>query len=1089
MSPSLHDVSLQADRRSAVSIYLLCRILIEIYKQSTMASLTPQLAEKLEDIIFGQLKQMDFDQLASSFRRANWNIYCHLLGVMSGMNFQSVTQRFISELRSHQKDVSVKGAVTRELEGRVVLMIIAMRHLRIKIQPELGWKESCDFLVTLAEYFASSHGQDIKYAYCKVLCDLVLPIASSASPYVNTPRWKEFLNIINSRLSQMLSKPRYWAHASGLSALVLCASPSDLFATQWFSVVTSYQGKLKDRATRAFALQSICRLMWTYLDRVSEPVGSKIRKIEDVMKIVLPTGKKVHISTNPIFAEPKVELIRIIGYRFPEFCFTKVIFPLINSELFTPGKEAKADQLEPERMVIGIRAFLAIISDLEKVGDGRPPFPHFSTGLGAVDPSWENQGFEDDNPLSGIDARPNNKDEQHFRPVAIACLDDTTRVYYTRFCEILGKITLVCDNAFGGQAVLDEKFGSLTPKTPISDTFTFGRKDEHPSLSDHRQGFYDLLHVAVQALPRCLSAYVSLNSLINLMCTGTAHVRSNIAISSAQSLKSIARQGHAQPVTIGFARFILNFDTRYATMSDEGMLGPGHIENTLRLYVELLQIWIEDIKQKTKSAANEPSDESPPGNRSIPLDLTNVSTLVEEVESHGVFFLCSQSRRVRSYAVKVLRLVTELDTALGREHPRIIQILEGDTHRVMDINDDQLTVAERSRLQKGNRKSALQNTMIELCSSDVSYDSTLWFKIFPNLVRISFDMCPFAMTLGREIVCARLQQMHDAITHLASNLRGPQMSVADGNPMRNLTRLGTTSPEVIIEQWKLYLVMACTTMTNAGAQTQSQLANTQHARKISNKSAQQVQEKLLATSARQLFASVIPLLSAHLSTIRDAIVTALGSININLYRTLLESLQYAVTTCKEEAKLRIGTHQRTGSSPRRNRKTDLLRTEVTHVYRLTSRFLREPVVLQDDWILNNLSSYTKDLMIFLSDAEIQNDWDCQRLRRHYCGLSEELYQGINRTPDPSRWMAFESRKSSFALMEDWCGYSPNQSRISQREDTMRQTVLDQHQDTSERNHVTAAIEIEKRDLRTAALSAMAALCVSDNLDASTLIAC
>jgi len=369
--------------------------------------------------------------------------------------------------------------------------------------------------------------------------------------------------------------------------------------------------------------------------------------------------------------------------------------------------------------------------------------------------------------------------------------------------------------------------------------------------------------------------------------------------------------------------------------------------------------------------------------------------------------------------------------------------------------------------------------MIELCSSDVSYDSTLWFKIFPNLVRISFDRCPFAMTLGREIVCARLQQMHDTITQLASNLRGPQMPMADGSPMRNLMRLGTTPPDVIIEQWKLYLVMACTTMTNAGAQTQSQLANAQHARKISNKSAQQVQEKLLATSARQLFASVIPLLSALPITIRDAIVIALGSININLYRTLLESLQYAVTTCKEEAKLRIDKHQRTGSSPRRNRKTDLLRTEVTHVYKLTSRFLREPAVLQDEWILNNLSSYTKDLMIFLSDAEIENDWECQRLRRHYCGLTEELYQGINRTPDPSRWMAFESRKSSFALMEDWCGYSPNQSRISQREDNMRRSVLDQHQDTGERTNVTAAMEIEKKNLKTAALSAMAALCVSD----------
>lgn len=1083
VSPSLQDTRLQADCRISVSIYILCRLLIEVYTQSSLESITPQRSERLEEIIFGQLKQLDREQLSSSFRHANWNIYCHFLGVMSGMNFQSVTQRFVCELKSYQKDVGMKGALPRDVEGRLVLTIFAMGHLRVRAYPDLAWKESCDFLVTLGEFFANSHGQEIKYAYCQVLCELVLPIAASSSSSINTSRWKEFLNIVNSRLSPMLSKPRYWAHASGLSTLMLCAAPSDHFATQWMPVATSLQSKLKDRATRAVALQSICRIMWTYLDRISEPVERTIRKIEDVMKLVLPPGRKVQISTEPVFAEPKVELIRIIGYRFPEFCFTKIIFPLINSELFAPGKDVRVEQLEPERMVIGIRAFLAVITDLEKVGDGRPPFPRFSAGLGASEPSY-NQGVEDLSSLLPKGNRSDGKDEQSFRPVAITRLDDMTRNYYSKFCEILGRITLVCDNAFGGQAVLDEKFGSLTPKTPIADTFSFGRKDEHLSLNEHRQGFYELLHVAVQTLPRCLSAHVSLNSLINLMCTGTAHVRLNIAKSSAQSLKSIARQGHAQPVTIGFARFILNFDTRYATMSDEGMLGPGHIENTLRLYVELLQIWIDDIKQKTSSTTSEQFDESPLGNRKIPLDRTNISTLVEEVESHGIFFLCSQSRRVRSYAVKVLKLVTEFDTALGKEHPRISQILQGDTHRVMDINDDQLSVAERSRIQKGNRKSASQNTMIELCSSDISYDSTLWFKIFPNLVRICFEICPFAMTLGREIVCNRLQQMKDTINHLASNLRGPQMPVVEGNPIRNLTRLGSTSPEVIIEQWKLYLVMACTTMTNAGAQTQSQLANAQHARKISNKSAQQVQEKLLATSARQLFASIIPLLNAFPNTIRDAIVIALGSININLYRTLLESLQYAVTNCKEDAKVRIETHQRTGSSPKRNRRTDLLRTEVTHVYRLTARFLREPTVLQDEWILNNLSSYTKDLMIFLSDAEVQNDWEFQRLRRHYCGLSEELYHGIIRAPDPSRWMAFESRKSSFALMEEWSGFSMDQGQINRREDNMRRSVLDQHRDTGDRTNVTAAMEIEKKNLKIAALSAMAALCVSREFNSS-----
>lgn len=1071
-SLSLADNATQAEQRSQVSIYLLCRVLIEVYNQTDVVRLSPGLADKIEDIIFVQLSHTEPEQIRSiPLRRINWKIFSQLLGVMSSTNLRNVSQRFLNELRMYQHESGIKGAITNQVESKVGYLILAMQHLHIRTQPEGPWKDSCDFLLTLGEFFLNSHGPQIKHTYCQILEDLVLPIAAHWGPHVNVQKFKDFLNRVNSRVSQMIVKPRHWPAVFRLSIVVLCASPTEYFAGQWLTVATSLQGKLKDRASRESALQGICRLVWTYLDRVSDPSSSIIRKLDEVMKVVLPSGKKSYISNDPLYSVPVIELIRIIGYRQQEFCFRTIIFPLIGSDLFSPGKDTKIEQLEPEKMVIGIRSFLAIMFDLGEAEHGRPPFPRFGCGGLAMDSRTVPGVLHSCQPSGASRTLLDLERDQISRPMNIGKLGDSTREFFSRFCEIIGKITVMCDNAFGGQVVLDEKFGGLTPKTPLTESFTFGRREDVGS-AEHRHGFYELFQVAVQALPLCLSAHVPLNALINLLCTGTAHVHSNIAYSSTQSLKSIARKALAQPVTIGFARFIFTFDVRYSTMSDEGMLGPGHIENTLTLYVELLQIWIEEIKQKTKDTAIEATGEGSPDSRSLQLDLTSIASLVEEVESHGIFFLCSQSRRVRSFAVQVLKIVTDFDVALGRKIERVIHILEGDSQRIMSINDEQLTVAERCRLQKGKRKSTSHNTLIELCSSDVSYDATLWLKLFPNIIRLSFEVCPFASTLGREIVCARLLQMHDSITRLDSDIRGP-VPGSDHGPTRVLNRLGATSPEIIIEQWKLYLVMACTTMTNPGAQTQSQLDKTQHARKIS-RGIHQGQDKI--SSARALFAYIIPLLTAGQSSIRDAIVIALGSININLYRTLLESLQYAVTTCKEEAKQRIGTHQRTGSNPRRNPRTDRLRTEVTQVYRLTARFLHEPAVLRDEWILNNLCTYSKDLMIFLNDAEIQNDWECQKLRRQYCGLLEELFDGMNRTPGPSRYMAFESRKSAFALMEEWCGYSPNQGRINQREDNMRQSILEQHQEAGEKTNITATMEIEKRNLRTAALSAMAALC-------------
>ncbi len=1058
----------QAERRSTVSIYILCRVLTEVIGQSTLARITPEMEEKLEGIIFSQLKIADPDALASSpLKMANWHLFSQLLGVMSDINFQSVAARFIGDLEKSEAEFDGRTPASRELEGRTELVLGGMKHLRIKLHPAEDWDRSCDFLILLSRFFAKSHGRRIKYACCQILDTLLLPIAATANTQLNTSKWTEFLKITGHRLSSMMAKPGHWPVAFPATATLLCASPQESFAGQWLQLVMSCGSKLKDRLTRASCLEVISRLLWTYLYRCNnDSPAATFRKLEDILKLLIPGGKRTH-TMDPSIVDPLTEVIRIIGFKHQEFCFSKIVFPLINSELFAHGRDVhsvRVDQLEPEKMVIGIRAFLAIMADLEKGDAGRPPFPQ----------KYSSNPQSERLPISPILAGPRSRPglprmqtgDRFSLPVSTSKLNDVSRDYYKRFCEVLGKITIVCDETFGGQAVLDEKFNPPMPKTPITETFTF-RRDDILSPVEQKHSYYELLHVAVQALPRCLSADIPFNSLINLLCTGTAHVQHRIAESSAQSIKSIARQSHAQQVTIGFARFIFSFDDKYSTMSDGGMLGPTHVENTLKLYVELLHIWIEELKQRAKDAAATSTEDGSADKRSAALDTSGIWAHVEEVESHGLFFLCSQSRSVRTFAITVLRLITEFDAALGQDNIRLIQILEGDSMKVMSFNDENLSVAERSRLQRGMKGNS-QSALIELCSSDVSYDTTLWFKVFPNLMRISYERCPVVVTLARELICNRILQMYKGVAALSETRTAHHQYEVSGS--RIGYRASTTPPEVMVEQWKLYLIVACTTLTNMGAQLQPAAEFKEHLRKGS-KTAALTQQKI--NSARTLFKYVLPLLSVGHPLVRDAVVIALGSINLNIYKTLLDELQDAVTRCNEDARARI--HQRSASSPRRNKKMDTLRTEVTQVYKLTAHFLREKSVYADDWILNNLVTYAKDLKLFLMDGEIQTDWEFQKLRRHYCGFMEELFEGINRTSDPSRWMTFEMRKSSFALMEDWCGYSPNQAEIQKREDSMRLTMI-QQQTVGERPIFNAAMEKEKNNLRTAALSAMAALC-------------
>ena len=561
---ALQQTVTQAEQRSTVSTYILCRVLIEIMTQTDLHNLTFEMADRLLGLFYGQLSTVDPDMVdISPLNLANWTIYSQLLGVLSGLIFEQVQEKFVTDLKIVDGHLAQKNQYNRDHEAKGALLIRALRHLQVKSYPEETWDRTCDFMLSMAKLFTSAHGQPVKYAYCQVLRELLLRITSKATIELNAPKWKAVIDMMKQRAAILLGKPKHWHEAFPLMAAVLCASPTETFLSQWLALALSTQPRLKERATRAIALRGICRLVWTYIyRRGTEAPNVAVRRLEEIIRMVFQPGRRSYLSTEPAIAEPLIQLTRIIGYKYQDLCFKTIIFPLLNSEMFMSGRELRVENLEPDRMVIGIRSFLAIMADLENTE--QPPFPlTFDYDPNAV--SNELPALPSSpRPLQPLPIKSSLlKEERLSRPVNFTGFAEVAKEYYIRFCKILGEITIICDNAFGGQAVLDEKFSSQTPKTPMAAAFSFAPREDYMTTTDLRQGFYDLLHVAVQALPRCLSPHIPFNSLVNLLCTGTAHVQSNIAVSSAQSLKSIARQSHAQQVTIGFARFIFNFDDRY----------------------------------------------------------------------------------------------------------------------------------------------------------------------------------------------------------------------------------------------------------------------------------------------------------------------------------------------------------------------------------------------------------------------------------------------------------------------------------------------------------------------------------------------
>lgn len=140
--------ALVADRRTTVAIYILCRVLIEVIGQTTLDRVTDDMA-KLEEIIFLQLKGAEPDVLASSpLRMANWTLFGQLLGVMSRIDFERVTDRFFVELEKYGNTSS------REHEGKMALLVKGMSYIRLKVFMSWPcWRRFADYPSSIQKVF------------------------------------------------------------------------------------------------------------------------------------------------------------------------------------------------------------------------------------------------------------------------------------------------------------------------------------------------------------------------------------------------------------------------------------------------------------------------------------------------------------------------------------------------------------------------------------------------------------------------------------------------------------------------------------------------------------------------------------------------------------------------------------------------------------------------------------------------------------------------------------------------------------------------------------------------------------------------
>lgn len=1023
------EIALQADRKSLISIYILCRVLIEIVKQSP-TDLEEDLNEKLESIVFNQLKTTDPSSLSSTLiKSTNWNSFAELLGWMSEKKFVSVSDRFVADLEK------IPPKVSRDAEPSVHLLILGMRYIKLKNYPLEMFEESAGFIKSIGKFFSHTQNVPIKLAYADVLSQLLLPLAGTVTAEVNHPSWVDAMSSILATCKKMQSDSKCWTLAFKLTVAVLCVSPNELFSEYWLPLIEKNMPKIKSKSAEdkiAFA-KGLSRLIWVYLFRCTDTLNNTDKILNKLFTMFLHTRKKESwINADMNIINPICDVFVTVGYVYPTFVFENVLLHMLK----TSFNGVNLENISHEKLILVISTYRGLLMTTE-----RPSFPDQEYRFYEVDLNRIMVTSSDKN-------RPNHEEVMRY----------------------LYKLFMLLDSSIGSEVWSPENEHRRQPSTPFSSMSSFGFGLNNDSSANYTRGLnMALFATLIEVMPCCISVsnHIPFKSTIEILSRNAVHAETLIATSSQNALKVLASKKNPFTLITWFAKYSFDFDEKTQSRYSLSYLSSFEYKALLSLYVELLQCWLEyfckdasgngDTDFGLNGAQNFTIGEDSTNTELDKMEWKNTQTVIDDVEGNGFFFLCSADASIRRLAVEILRLTSRFDSAMmqkaasnskghsrssshfvAESGTRLIDMLgSSDIIKLLDSERQSLSVAEKARLTKLTHKSKT-NILIRICESEYGVDAALWHRIFPKLLNKIFQICPVTMALCRSIVCIRLVQLYEIILSISGN---------------SSEKYNDILPEAIVNQWKLYLIVACSSLTSTSDQKlHIPSTSVQHGRKKSQQIFTVQHQKI--KSVTSIFKMVFPLLNCEKTFVKSAIITGLSSMNINVYRAYIENVDQFLTTWDVKSS------------------NNVMRMELVHILVILSSFLKHELVSSDAWILQKVSTYLKNIKSFLEEDEIQKSFEYHPLRRFFAGLLSNFYSAIKSHPSCDKFLPFEARASCFNYLKEWCGYG-QYTFISA--DRYRSMALMAHKSNDDAAFATA-LEFQKSKLEVVTIESMIILC-------------
>uniref|UniRef100_A0A8C8DZC0 Furry homolog b (Drosophila) n=1 Tax=Oryzias sinensis TaxID=183150 RepID=A0A8C8DZC0_9TELE len=913
------------ERRDLAIDFIFSLVLIEVLKQIPLHPLLDGLIQEVVNLAF---KHFKYKEGYLGPNTGNMHIvadlYAEVVGVVAQSRFPAVRKRFISEL----KELRQKEQSPYVIQSTISL-IMGLKFFRIKMYPVEDFEASFQFMQECAQYFLEVKDKDIKHSLAGLFVEILVPVAATVKNEVNVPCLRNFVESLYDTTLDLSSRKKHSLALYPLVTCLLCVSQKQFFLSRWHIFLNNCLSNLKNKDPKMarVALESLYRLLWVYMIRIKFKCDQNI--------------------------------IQFIAQERLDFAMKEIIF-----DLLSVGKPVKAFSLNPERINIGLRAFL-VIADALQQKDGEPPMPNTGATLPSGNSLKKKKTYlsktltEDEAKLIGMS------------------------LYYSQVRKSLDNIL----------RHLDKEVGRCMMLTSVQ----MLNKEPEDMITGERKPKIDLFRTCVAAIPRILPDSMSKQELIDLLSRLTVHMDDELRLISQNSLQSLLLDfsDWREDVLFGYTHFLL----REVQDTHQGLQ-----DASVKLLLQLLTQWRLALQLQGKmrggaevSTAAMISSLKPMSFSSAKLQVYRSPhwSVLHAVEGLALLLLCSCQISTRKLAVSVLREIRLLFAALGHaedDDKPMIEVMDQLSPAVMD-SIIHVAVSDSSTLPLNHHVDLqwLVDWTARLVNSsyDVKSPSHVW--IFAQCVKDPWVLClhiflrqehlpkhcPIALSYAWPYVFTRLQLL---------------LPLVDPNSPVNAKKTSTAgSSDSYISLWRNYLIL-CLGVAKPSIMSPGHLrASTPEITATTPDGSVTYDNKVIGTpSVAWLLKQLVPLMRTESLDITESLVLGFGCTNALVFRELVEELHPLMKEALE----------RRPENKKRRERRDLLRLQLLRIFELLANAgvisdSTNGALERDSLAMGALFLEYVDLTRMLLEAENEKELDVLKdIRAHFSGMIANLIQCV-----------------------------------------------------------------------------------------------